>query len=157
MTTAMSMAPMISIQRKGSSPAAAWCTSMNTTAPVWQAEPAMSRPPLPSRVPAHFTARFTRRTWSELLYALLGLPLGIAGFTFTVTTLSVSAGLLITFVGLPLVAGGWVTFGLTTLSTPPHAPGWAILASSFAGAALVRLWAIDRYSRRTREAVRRDA
>ena len=56
--------------------------------------------------------------------------------------------------GLPLVAGGWATFGLTTLSTPPHAPGWAILASSFAGAALVRLWAIDRYARRTREAVR---
>ncbi|HEY7009766.1 MAG TPA: sensor domain-containing protein [Jatrophihabitantaceae bacterium] len=45
-----------------------------------------------------------RRTWGELLYALLGLPLGIAGFVFTVVTLSVSAGLLITFIGIPLLA-----------------------------------------------------
>jgi signal transduction histidine kinase len=45
-----------------------------------------------------------RRTWGELLYAVLGLPLGLAGFAFTVTSLFASAGLLITFVGLPLLA-----------------------------------------------------
>jgi len=39
-----------------------------------------------------------------LLYALLGLPIGITGFVFTVATPSVSAGLLVTFVGLPLLA-----------------------------------------------------
>ena len=44
------------------------------------------------------------RTWREVGYALLGLPIGIAGFVFTVVTLSLSAGLLITFVGLPLLA-----------------------------------------------------
>jgi signal transduction histidine kinase len=55
-------------------------------------------------LPAPLAVFATRRTWGELLYALLGLPLGIAGFVFTVVTLSVSAGLLITFVGLPLLA-----------------------------------------------------
>lgn len=45
-----------------------------------------------------------RRTWGELLYALLGLPLGILGFTVTVTTLVLSGGFAITFIGLPLLA-----------------------------------------------------
>jgi signal transduction histidine kinase len=44
------------------------------------------------------------RTWGELLYALIGLPLGIAGFVFVVVSLSVSAGLAITFVGVFLLA-----------------------------------------------------
>jgi signal transduction histidine kinase len=55
-------------------------------------------------IPAPLAVYGSRRTWSELLYAVLGLPLGIAGFVYTVTTLSVSAGLAITFVGLPLLA-----------------------------------------------------
>jgi signal transduction histidine kinase len=45
-----------------------------------------------------------RRTWSELLYAVLGLPLGVGLFVFTVATISFSGGLLVTFVGLPLLA-----------------------------------------------------
>lgn len=66
----------------------------------WQAgEPMTAR----HRVPAFFTALFRRRTWAEFAYAVLGLPLGIAGFTFAVTTFALSAGLLITFVGLPLM------------------------------------------------------
>jgi signal transduction histidine kinase len=74
-----------------------------------------------TRVPAFPAALFARRTWSELLYALLGLPLGIAGFTFTVTTLSVSAGMLVTFVGLPLLAATglasrWAGYGLRELA-----------------------------------------
>jgi signal transduction histidine kinase len=75
-----------------------------------------------------------RRTWGELLYAVLGLPLGVAGFTFTVTTLSVSAGLVITFVGLPLLAvtglasryfGSWIRSlanRLTGSNVAPPAP-----------------------------------
>src|SRR5206468_149105 len=46
----------------------------------------------------------SRRTWAESLYALLGLPIGVAGFVFTTVTLAGSAFLLITFVGLPLLA-----------------------------------------------------
>ena len=71
----------------------------NSDADLWQAEAAMPRP-----LPRLLTVFKERRTWGELLYALLGLPLGVAGFVFTVVTLAVSAGLLVTFVGLPLLA-----------------------------------------------------
>jgi signal transduction histidine kinase len=46
----------------------------------------------------------SRRTWAEAAYAVLGLPIGVAGFAFTTVTLAGSAFLLITFVGLPLLA-----------------------------------------------------
>jgi signal transduction histidine kinase len=73
---------------------------------VWQAEPAMTPPKAPPQpVRTFFTALFTRRTWDEFLYALVALPMGVFGFALTVTTLSVSAGLMITFVGLPVLAG----------------------------------------------------
>lgn len=71
----------------------------NSGAGLWQAEGAMTRRRL--RI---FTELVRARTWRETLYALLGLPIGVAGFTFTVTTLTFSAGLLVTFVGLPLMA-----------------------------------------------------
>jgi signal transduction histidine kinase len=45
-----------------------------------------------------------QRTYAELLYVALGLPLGIAGFVFVVTTLSVSVSLMITIIGFPLLA-----------------------------------------------------
>jgi signal transduction histidine kinase len=45
-----------------------------------------------------------QRTYAELLYVALGLPLGIAGFVFVVTALSVSVGLMITIIGFPLLA-----------------------------------------------------
>src|SRR5581483_11032979 len=59
------------------------------------------------------TAIVRRRTWAELLYVLVGLPLGVAGFAFVAAMLSLSAGLAITLVGFPLlmlslvVARGW--------------------------------------------------
>jgi signal transduction histidine kinase len=43
------------------------------------------------------------RTWKESTALLLGLPFGIAWFTTVVVGLSVSAGLLVTFLGLPLL------------------------------------------------------
>jgi hypothetical protein len=48
----------------------------------------------------------------DFVYLVLGLPLGIVSFTFAVTMLSLSAGLAITFVGIPLfvlmlVASRW--------------------------------------------------
>ncbi|NUP43913.1 MAG: sensor histidine kinase [Streptomyces sp.] len=55
------------------------------------------------RVPHLLRAPFERRTWREFGYALLNLPMAITGFVWTVTMLSVSAGLLVTFVGLPLL------------------------------------------------------
>lgn len=76
---------------------------MIDTPDLWQAEPVMTAPaPAPART--FLVALFTRRTWAELLYALVSLPMGIFGFVFTVTTLSFSGGVMITFVGLPLLA-----------------------------------------------------
>src|SRR5690349_17278461 len=46
---------------------------------------------------------FRSRVWKETLSLLLDLPIGIAGFTVVVTGLSLAAGLLITFVGVPLL------------------------------------------------------
>ncbi|WP_326598536.1 sensor histidine kinase [Streptomyces sp. NBC_01803] len=47
---------------------------------------------------------FTARTWREGLYGLLNLPMALIGFVVAVVGLSVSGGLLVTFVGLPLMA-----------------------------------------------------
>jgi signal transduction histidine kinase len=66
---------------------------------VWQADNAMTR-----HLPGWLAELFRRRTWAEFLYAVLGLPIGVAGSMFTVVTLAVSAFLLVTFIGLPLLA-----------------------------------------------------
>lgn len=63
------------------------------------------------------TEPFRARTFAEVGWALLGLPLGIAGLVFTVVTLSVSSGLIVTFVGLPLLAltglaSRWIGVGI---------------------------------------------
>ncbi|MBM9504846.1 sensor histidine kinase [Actinacidiphila acididurans] len=55
------------------------------------------------RLPPALRAPFERRTWREVGYALLNLPMGIAGFVWTVTMFSLGAGLLVTFVGLPVL------------------------------------------------------
>jgi signal transduction histidine kinase len=47
---------------------------------------------------------FTCDAWRELLYALVGFPLALLGFVFTVASLVASAYLLVTLVGLPLLA-----------------------------------------------------
>ncbi len=66
---------------------------------VWQAEK-----PMIDRLPRALSEPFRRRTWAETLYALLGLPIGVAGFVFTTVTLAVSTFLSVTFIGLPLMA-----------------------------------------------------
>jgi Putative sensor len=43
-------------------------------------------------------------TWKNFGYALVGLPIGLLGFAFTIVTLAVSTALLITFIGLPMLA-----------------------------------------------------
>jgi signal transduction histidine kinase len=45
------------------------------------------------------------RTWRESLHLLLDLPLGTTWFTVAVTMLSLSGGLLITLIGIPLLVG----------------------------------------------------
>ncbi|MYV43107.1 sensor histidine kinase, partial [Streptomyces sp. SID1328] len=70
------------------------------TAPAPAAGPAgdFGRPP---------SARlaFDAHTWKEIAHLLLNLPLAVVGFVYAVTVLSVSGGLTVTVLGLPLLAG----------------------------------------------------
>ncbi|MFD1663452.1 sensor histidine kinase [Streptomyces caeni] len=56
------------------------------------------------RLPAALRAPVEGRSWKEFCYLLLSLPIGIMMFTYSVTMLSLGAGLLVTFVGIPLLA-----------------------------------------------------
>ncbi len=58
------------------------------------------------RVPAGLRAPFEGRTWRELGYVLLSLPISIVMFTYAVTMVSLGAGLLVTFLGIPVFAAG---------------------------------------------------
>ncbi len=58
------------------------------------------------RLPAGLRAPVEARSWREFGYVLLGLPVGILLFTYAVTMVSVGAGLLVTFLGVPVLAAG---------------------------------------------------
>ncbi|MEV8089167.1 sensor histidine kinase [Streptomyces nigra] len=56
------------------------------------------------RLPAVLRAPFAARTWREFGYVLLGLPISIMLFVYAVTMVSLGAGLLVTFLGVPVLA-----------------------------------------------------
>ncbi|MER6028656.1 sensor domain-containing protein [Streptomyces sp. NPDC001851] len=56
------------------------------------------------RLPAALRAPFEARSWREFGYVLLSLPLSIVLFSWTVTMVSLGAGLLVTFLGIPVLA-----------------------------------------------------
>ncbi|MEV5736634.1 sensor domain-containing protein [Streptomyces sp. NPDC052292] len=58
------------------------------------------------RLPAALRAPVEARSWRELGYVLLGLPVAVVLFCWTVTMVSLGAGLLITFLGIPVLAAG---------------------------------------------------
>ncbi|MFI9613259.1 sensor histidine kinase [Streptomyces sp. NPDC052023] len=58
------------------------------------------------RLPAGLRAPFEGRTWRELAYVLLGLPISVLMFTYAVTMVALGAGLLVTFLGIPVLAAG---------------------------------------------------
>ncbi|MET7383180.1 sensor domain-containing protein [Streptomyces sp. NPDC005526] len=58
------------------------------------------------RLPAALRAPFEGRGLREFGYVLLSLPIGILLFTYTVTMVSLGAGLLVTFLGVPVLAAG---------------------------------------------------
>ncbi|MER7514846.1 sensor domain-containing protein [Streptomyces sp. NPDC126499] len=57
------------------------------------------------RPPAAVRAPFEGRTWREFGYVLTGLPLSVLSFCLAVTLVSAGAGLLVTFLGIPVLAG----------------------------------------------------
>ncbi|MGD1118029.1 MAG: sensor domain-containing protein [Dehalococcoidales bacterium] len=83
------------------------------TAPV---PPAPARPPIAPALPEtrNFFARFfgvfaEPRAWGSFFYLMLSMFIGIAYFTWAVTGISVSAGLLVLVIGIPI-------FGLFLIS-----------------------------------------
>ncbi|MEV8480329.1 sensor domain-containing protein [Streptomyces sp. NPDC051173] len=58
----------------------------------------------PHRVPAVLRAPLEARTWREFLYLLLSFPMSVLTFVYAVTMVSLGAGLLITFIGVPVLA-----------------------------------------------------
>jgi signal transduction histidine kinase len=57
-------------------------------------------------LPAALRAPIEARSWREFGYLMLSLPISIIMFTFAVTMVSLGAGLLITFLGIPVLAAG---------------------------------------------------
>ncbi|MEU3980167.1 sensor domain-containing protein [Streptomyces sp. NPDC026672] len=58
------------------------------------------------RLPAVLRAPFAGRTWREFGYVLLSLPISALLFAYVVTMVSLGAGLLVTFLGIPVLAAG---------------------------------------------------
>ncbi|MEU7701863.1 sensor histidine kinase [Streptomyces sp. NPDC015492] len=58
-----------------------------------------------SHLPAAIRAPFEGRTWRALLHVLVGLPLSVCWFALSVAFVSAGAGLLVTFLGVPILAG----------------------------------------------------
>lgn len=56
------------------------------------------------RLPLALRAPIEGRSWGEFCYLLLSLPIGITMFTYGVTMFSLGAGLLVTFLGIPVLA-----------------------------------------------------
>ncbi|WP_039947882.1 sensor domain-containing protein, partial [Streptomyces sp. NRRL S-118] len=57
------------------------------------------------RLPAALRAPLEARTWREFAYLLLSLPLSVFYFAVALTMASLGAGLLVTFLGIPVLAG----------------------------------------------------
>jgi len=58
------------------------------------------------RLPAGLRAPFEGRSWREFGYVLLSLPISVLMFTYAITMLALGAGLLVTFLGIPVLAAG---------------------------------------------------
>nr|WP_323449713.1 sensor domain-containing protein [Streptomyces sp. YSPA8] len=58
------------------------------------------------RVPAPLRAPFEARTWREFGHLMLSLPISVFLFVFGLLTVTLSAGLLVTFLGVPILAAG---------------------------------------------------
>ncbi|MFE7774350.1 sensor histidine kinase [Streptomyces sp. NPDC057445] len=57
------------------------------------------------RLPQALRVPFEARTWREFAYLVLSLPLSIVFFSFAVSLTAAGSGLVVTFLGIPLLAG----------------------------------------------------
>ncbi|MFI6929881.1 sensor histidine kinase [Streptomyces sp. NPDC050287] len=58
------------------------------------------------RLPTGLRTPFEARSWRELTYVLLSLPISILLFVYTITMVTLGVGLLVTFLGIPVLAAG---------------------------------------------------
>ncbi|MGW8795656.1 sensor histidine kinase [Streptomyces sp. NPDC055775] len=65
-----------------------------------------NNPPVKHFFPAVLRAPLEARTWREFGYLLLSLPISVVLFSFAITMTSLGMGLLITFLGIPVLALG---------------------------------------------------
>src|SRR5687768_16462926 len=100
---------------------------MTTSIPADQVKD-LSRPdPLVQFLRAPLQAR----SYANLIYLLLSMPLGLVHFTFLTTSLSLAGGLMITLIGLPILGltllvswwlaalERWMVIGLLGAEVPP--------------------------------------
>ncbi|MCK7623665.1 sensor domain-containing protein [Streptomyces sp. RS10V-4] len=83
------------------------------------------------RVPAGLRAPFSGRTWREFLHLCLSLPVACLMFAYAVAVVSTGAGLLITFLGIPVLAAGLA--GARGLGALERARARALLGLEVAG------------------------
>ncbi|WP_346168490.1 sensor histidine kinase, partial [Streptomyces javensis] len=76
-------------------------------------------------VPAALKAPFQGRVWREFLYVLISLPMAILTFVYTVTMIALGTGLLITFLGVPVL--GAALAGCRALGVVERARARALL------------------------------
>jgi hypothetical protein len=105
-----------------------------TTDFAWTATPESPRPVQITRPPRNGLR--SPRSWGELLYAVLDLAPAIAFFVLIVTLMSVGLGLVIIYVGVPIIVlalltarlGGLVqrSLALALLDLPSSPPGWTM-------------------------------
>ncbi|MFG2578590.1 sensor histidine kinase [Streptomyces malaysiensis] len=76
-------------------------------------------------VPAALKAPFQGRVWREFLYVLISLPMAIVTFVYTITMIALGAGLLITFLGVPVL--GAALAGCRALGVVERARARALL------------------------------
>jgi signal transduction histidine kinase len=67
----------------------------------------------PTRRVSFLSAPFSRRTYAELLYGFIGLPIAVLGFALSVAFVSLGLGTLVTFLGIfvlafAIVLGRWL-------------------------------------------------
>ncbi|MEE4583742.1 sensor histidine kinase [Streptomyces antimycoticus] len=76
-------------------------------------------------VPAALKAPFQARVWREFLYLVISLPMAVLTFVYTITMLALGAGLLITFLGIPVL--GAALAGCRALGVVERARARALL------------------------------
>ncbi|MFF1558966.1 sensor histidine kinase [Streptomyces sp. NPDC058279] len=75
--------------------------------------------------PPRVRGAFDVSTWKEIAYLLSNLPVALIGFVYMVVMVAAMAGLSVTAVGLPLLAGG--LWGARQLGKPERARARALL------------------------------